>query len=228
MALTADRTKAMAVALVGMPDDAEVELAALDLPTRAAATVLGFHPEHVRRLIRTGRLRARRVGGDYRVAGRRPLAAPRGPLPRARAPAAVADSAGGHAGCMARCEHHGVLFRSRWERRRRRARRRAAPPGRGRAPLGRRRRVDRGARDRAPRPGADRRGGRGTRPRPTGRTRESWRTASRSSCSALGDELGDAAACRSRSSIGEGWVITHHARPIAVPGGASRGDPGPA
>lgn len=67
VALTADRTKAMAVALAGMSDDAEVEVANLDLPTSAAATVLGFHPEHVRRLIRTGRLRARRVGGDYRV-----------------------------------------------------------------------------------------------------------------------------------------------------------------
>ena len=67
VALTADCTKAMAVALAGMADDAEVELAALDLPTRSAAIVLGFHPEHVRRLIRTGRLRARRVGGDYRV-----------------------------------------------------------------------------------------------------------------------------------------------------------------
>lgn len=67
VALTADRTKAMAVALAGLPDDAEVEVDALELPTRTAATVLGFHPEHVRRLIRTGRLRARRVGGDYRV-----------------------------------------------------------------------------------------------------------------------------------------------------------------
>ena len=67
IALTADRAKAMAVALAGMPDDAEVEIDALELPTRAAAIVLGFHPEHVRRLIRTGRLRARRVGGDYRL-----------------------------------------------------------------------------------------------------------------------------------------------------------------
>jgi excisionase family DNA binding protein len=67
VALTADRTKAMGVALAGMADDAEVEIGALDLPTRAVATVLGFHPEHVRRLIRSGRLRARRVGGDYRV-----------------------------------------------------------------------------------------------------------------------------------------------------------------
>lgn len=66
--LTADRAKATAIAMAGMPDDAEVDVAALDLSTRAAATALGFHPEHVRRLIRTGRLRARRVGGDYRVA----------------------------------------------------------------------------------------------------------------------------------------------------------------
>jgi excisionase family DNA binding protein len=68
IALTADRTKAMAVALAGLPDDADIEVDALDLPTRAAATVLGFHPEHVRRLIRSGRLRARRIGGDYRLA----------------------------------------------------------------------------------------------------------------------------------------------------------------
>jgi excisionase family DNA binding protein len=67
IALTADRTKAMAVALAGLPDDAEVDVAALNLSTRAVATVLGFHPEHVRRLIRAGRLRARRVGGDYRL-----------------------------------------------------------------------------------------------------------------------------------------------------------------
>lgn len=67
IALTADRTKAMAVALAGVGDDAEIEIAQLDLPTRGVATILGFHPEHVRRLIRTGRLRARRVGGDYRV-----------------------------------------------------------------------------------------------------------------------------------------------------------------
>ncbi|MGH2417470.1 MAG: helix-turn-helix domain-containing protein [Candidatus Limnocylindria bacterium] len=67
IALTADRTKAMAVALAGLPDDAEVEIDALELSTRAAAAVLGFHPEHVRRLIRGGRLRARRDRGDYRV-----------------------------------------------------------------------------------------------------------------------------------------------------------------
>ena len=65
IALTADRAKAMAVALAGMEDDAEVEIGTLELATRQAATVLGFHPEHVRRLIRSGRLRAMRVGGDY-------------------------------------------------------------------------------------------------------------------------------------------------------------------
>ena len=67
VALTADRTKAMAVALAGLGDDADVEIEALELSTRDAATVLGFHPEHVRRLIRTGRLRARRERGDYRI-----------------------------------------------------------------------------------------------------------------------------------------------------------------
>jgi excisionase family DNA binding protein len=68
VALTADRTKAMAVALVGLPDEAPVELAHLEVGTRQAGVILGFHPEHVRRLIRSGRLRARRVGGDYRMA----------------------------------------------------------------------------------------------------------------------------------------------------------------
>lgn len=68
VALTADRTKAMAVAMAGLADDAPVQLAELEMATRQVAAVLGFHPEHVRRLIRGGRLRARRVGGDYRVA----------------------------------------------------------------------------------------------------------------------------------------------------------------
>jgi helix-turn-helix protein len=68
IALTADRTKAMGVALAGLPDSAEVEVAGLELSTRATAVVLGFHPEHVRRLIRAGRLRARRLAGDWRVA----------------------------------------------------------------------------------------------------------------------------------------------------------------
>lgn len=67
VALTADRTKAMAVALTGLPDDAEVRPALLEVTTRQAAIILGYHPEHVRRLIRTGRLRARRLGGDYRI-----------------------------------------------------------------------------------------------------------------------------------------------------------------
>jgi excisionase family DNA binding protein len=67
IALTADRTKAMAVALAGRSEDEEVEVDALALSTREVAVVLGFHPEHVRRLIRGGRLRARRRGADYEV-----------------------------------------------------------------------------------------------------------------------------------------------------------------
>ncbi len=67
IALTADRVKATASAIAGLPDDADVVPASLELPTRDAASVLGFHPEHVRRLVRGGRLPARRVGGDYRV-----------------------------------------------------------------------------------------------------------------------------------------------------------------
>jgi excisionase family DNA binding protein len=67
IAITADRTKALAVALTGLPDDAPVEVGGLQVGTRQAGIILGFHPEHVRRLIRSGRLRATRVGGDYRV-----------------------------------------------------------------------------------------------------------------------------------------------------------------
>jgi excisionase family DNA binding protein len=67
IAVTADRAKAMGVALAGMADDAEVTVSELELTTRMAAVVLGFHPEHVRRLIRGGRVPARRIGGDYRI-----------------------------------------------------------------------------------------------------------------------------------------------------------------
>jgi hypothetical protein len=67
VALTADRAKAMAVAMAGMDAAAEVDPEALVVGTRQSAIILGFHPEHVRRLIRTGRLRATLVGGDYRV-----------------------------------------------------------------------------------------------------------------------------------------------------------------
>lgn len=67
IALSAERAKAVGVALAGLPDDADVAEADLTLSTRSAASVLGFHPEHVRRLIRSGRLAAVRAGGDYRV-----------------------------------------------------------------------------------------------------------------------------------------------------------------
>ncbi len=67
MALTADRVKAMAVALAGLDASAEVDPEALEVGTRQAAIILGFHPEHVRRMVRTGRLRAERVGGDHRI-----------------------------------------------------------------------------------------------------------------------------------------------------------------
>jgi excisionase family DNA binding protein len=67
VALTADRTKAMAVALAGLADEDDVEVDSLEVGTSRAAAILGFHPEHVRRLIRVGRLRARRVGGNFRI-----------------------------------------------------------------------------------------------------------------------------------------------------------------
>jgi excisionase family DNA binding protein len=86
VALTADRAKAMAVAMAGMDPSAEVDPEALVVGTRQAAIILGFHPEHVRRLIRTGRLRAAIVGGDYRilVSDLRPLLEDRYRQPRRR------------------------------------------------------------------------------------------------------------------------------------------------
>jgi excisionase family DNA binding protein len=67
VALTADRTKAMGVALAGRADDDDVDVEGLEVSTLRAAAILGFHPEHVRRLIRGGRLRAHRVGGDFQI-----------------------------------------------------------------------------------------------------------------------------------------------------------------
>lgn len=67
VALTADRVKAMAVALAGMDPSSDVDPEELQVGTRVAGVILGFHPEHVRRLIRAGRLRAQRVGGDHRI-----------------------------------------------------------------------------------------------------------------------------------------------------------------
>lgn len=67
VALTADRVKAMGVALAGIDANADVDPEALRVGTREAAIILGFHQEHVRRLIRGGRLAAQRVGGDYSI-----------------------------------------------------------------------------------------------------------------------------------------------------------------
>lgn len=67
VALRADRLKAISVALAGMARADEVDPEGLVVSTASAAAILGFHPEHVRRLIRSARLRGRREGGDYRI-----------------------------------------------------------------------------------------------------------------------------------------------------------------
>jgi excisionase family DNA binding protein len=67
IAMTGDRLKAIAIALAGVPDSAEVDADELAVPTASAAAILGFHPEHVRRLIRSRRLAAARAGRDYRI-----------------------------------------------------------------------------------------------------------------------------------------------------------------
>jgi hypothetical protein len=66
-ALTADRLKAVAIATMGRSGTDDVDVDSLELGTRGASAILGFHPEHLRRMIRSGRLLARREGGDYRV-----------------------------------------------------------------------------------------------------------------------------------------------------------------
>jgi excisionase family DNA binding protein len=63
----ANLVKLMGVAMVALPADAEVDPTALTLTSGQVAQALGFHPEHVRRLLRGGSLAGERVGRDYQV-----------------------------------------------------------------------------------------------------------------------------------------------------------------
>ena len=63
----ANLVKLMGVALASLPADAEVDPTTLTLTSGQVAQALGFHPEHVRRLLRGGSLASERVGRDYQV-----------------------------------------------------------------------------------------------------------------------------------------------------------------
>ncbi len=63
----ANLAKLMGVALAALPAEAEVDPTTLTLTSGQVAQALGFHPEHVRRLLRGGSLASERVGRDYQV-----------------------------------------------------------------------------------------------------------------------------------------------------------------
>lgn len=68
IAAMANLVKLMGIALAPLAADAEVDPATLTLTVQQVAQALGFHPEHVRRLLRGGALAGERVGRDYQVA----------------------------------------------------------------------------------------------------------------------------------------------------------------
>ena len=67
MVAMANLVKLMGVALAALPADAEVDPTTLTLTSGQVAQALGFHPEHVRRLLRGGSLASERQGRDYQV-----------------------------------------------------------------------------------------------------------------------------------------------------------------
>lgn len=68
IAAMANLVKLMGIALASLAPDAEVDPATLTLTVPQVAQALGFHPEHVRRLLRSGALAGERAGRDYQVA----------------------------------------------------------------------------------------------------------------------------------------------------------------
>lgn len=68
IAAMANLVKLMGIALAPLVPAAEVDPATLTLTVQQVAQALGFHPEHVRRLLRSGALAGERVGRDYQVA----------------------------------------------------------------------------------------------------------------------------------------------------------------
>jgi excisionase family DNA binding protein len=65
--LVADQLRVLGSALAGLPNGEEIDLHQQTLDTARAARLLGYHAEHVRRLIRHGTLPATKAGADYRI-----------------------------------------------------------------------------------------------------------------------------------------------------------------
>jgi excisionase family DNA binding protein len=59
--------RAVGVALAPCAGDDEVDLAHLTVDSEQAAHILGYHREHVRRLVRQEALAAEKVGNEYRI-----------------------------------------------------------------------------------------------------------------------------------------------------------------
>lgn len=65
--LAADQFRVVGGALAGLADSEEIDLDRQTLDTAQAARMLGYHAEHVRRLIRQGAIQATKTGADYRI-----------------------------------------------------------------------------------------------------------------------------------------------------------------
>ena len=59
--------RAVLIVLSQHPDDTEVRPHDLIVGTKTAALILGLHPEHVRFLVRQGRLQATKENGEIRI-----------------------------------------------------------------------------------------------------------------------------------------------------------------
>jgi excisionase family DNA binding protein len=59
--------RAVGIALAPYSGDEEVDLASLTVDSQQAAHILGYHREHVRRLVRQEALPAEKEGNEYRI-----------------------------------------------------------------------------------------------------------------------------------------------------------------
>jgi excisionase family DNA binding protein len=59
--------RAVGVALVPYSGDDDVDVSRLTVDSQQAAQILGYHREHVRRLLRQEALEAEKAGNEYRI-----------------------------------------------------------------------------------------------------------------------------------------------------------------
>jgi len=62
-----DYVRAIGAALAPYAGDEDVDLAALTVDSQQAASILRYHREHVRRLLRSEALEAKKEGNEYRI-----------------------------------------------------------------------------------------------------------------------------------------------------------------